>query len=73
MHKLSSTMHDQCLEDFRNGTKNLYELKQTQISVNKSKETGYREPIGWQQMVLRLGKAIYKLGTTEEKKEFGIL
>ena len=37
MHKLSSTMHDQCLEDFRNGTKNLYELKQTQISVNKSK------------------------------------
>ena len=73
MHKLSSTMHDQCLEDFRNGTKNLYELKQTQISVNKSKETGYREPIGWQQMILRLGKAIYKLGTIEEKKEFGIL
>ena len=72
MHKLSSTMHDQCLEDFRNGTKNLNELKQTQISVNKSKKTGYREPIGWQQMVLRLGKAIYKLGTTEEKKEFGI-
>ena len=72
MHKLSSTMHDQCLEDFRNGTKNLYELKQTQISVNKSKKTGYREPIGWQQMVLRLGKAIYKLGTIEEKKEFGI-
>ena len=73
MHKLSSTMHDQCLEDFRNGTKNLYEIKQTQISVNKSKKTGYREPIGWQQMVLRLGKAIYKLGTIEEKKEFGIL
>lgn len=73
MHKLSTTIHDQCLEDFRNGTKNLYELKQTQISVNKSKKTGYREPIGWQQMVLRLGKAIYKLGTIEEKKEFGIL
>ena len=72
-HELSRTMHEQCLEDFRNGTKNLYEIKQTQISVNKKKQTGYREPITWLTMVKRLGKAIYKLGTIEEKKEFGIL
>ena len=70
MHKVSQITHEQCLDLFRSGDINMYDLRLRQYRINARSDG--QGNISYHMLLLRLGKAIYKCGTSQEKKEFGI-
>lgn len=69
-NKKSELIHEQLLDMFRTGDMNMYDLRLR--SYKMSKKTDPTKNISYHMLLLRLGKAIYKKGTSQEKKEFGI-
>jgi hypothetical protein len=70
MNKKSELIHEQLLDMFRTGDMNMYDLRLR--SYKMSKKTDPTKNISYHMLLLRLGKAIYRKGTSQEKKEFGI-
>jgi len=70
MNKKSELIHEQLLDMFRVGDMNMYDLRLR--SYKMSKKADPSQNISYHMLLLRLGKAIYKKGTSQEKKEFGI-
>ena len=70
MHKKSELMHEQLLDMFRTEDMTMHDLRLRSYPINRKYEPG--KNICYHMLLLRLGKAIYKKGTSQEKKEFGI-